>query len=490
MQIKAKLTGYAPDADPTLPGVFTNCAAIVPSLKGFKAAPSPVAMTLPALAAECQGAAVVRKLDNTTRFIAGTGVALYEDNSTSWTDVTRASGGAYSAASDVHWSFAQFSDVTLAAIKSDTLQYSSSGAFANVTGAPKAAIVVTVNEFVMVFDTNEATYGDSPNRWWCAAQGGYTDWTPAIATNCYTGTLTSTPGKIKAAKRFGNNVVVYKDRSMYIGYFAGSPVGWKFDEIPGESGALSNDVVVNVGLPESPCHIFMGYSDFYIFDGSRPRPLGINVLKDTVYAQLNRQYAHCSLALHDYDEDLIYFFYPGSGSSNPDKCVVYNYKTGQWGRDDMTVEAVVEYISSSTTYDALGTSYSTYNDLPSLSHDTAFAYSGTPFDLIFDVNHTPKTLTGAAGNSSITLGDIGNDTDFTLLQRVKPRFITAPTSGSMVNYYRNELSDGLTMDATTSMSSNRFDVLRDARWHRVRLDFTGDMEIADVIADVEITGSE
>ena len=489
MKAQAKLLGYAPDIDPTTPGIFVNCAAIVPTLKGFKAAPSPIAMSLPALAAICQGAVVARKLDNTTRFLAATGTKIYEDATTSWTDRTRVSGGDYAAASDVRWSFAQFNDITLAAIKSDTLQYSSSGAFANVTGAPKATIVETVNEFVFLFDTNEAIYGDSPNRWWCAAQGNYTDWTPSVSTNCYTGTLLSSPGKIRAAKKFGDSIVVYKDRAMYIGYFAGSPVGWKFSQIPGESGALSNEVVVKVELAESPMHIFMGYSDFYAFDGSRPIPIGANIIKHTVFSELNRQYAHCSIALHDYDEDVIYFFYPTS-SAKPDKCVVYNYRTRQWGRDDRTIEAAVEYIAAGSTYDGLGSSYSTYDDLPSASHDTAFAYSGSPLDVIFDANHTPKTLTGAAGNSSITLGDFGQDSDFTLLQRVKLRFITAPTSSTMVNYYRNNLSDALTMDATTSMSSGRYDVLREARWHRMRLDFVGDTEFSDVIIDAEISGSE
>ena len=484
-----KFKGYAPDADPTTEGIISNCSAIIPTIKGFKAAESPVSTDLPALAAACQGAAVLRKLDNTTRLIAGTGTALYESASTSWTDVTRV--GDYTASSDTRWSFAQFNDVTLAAIKSDTLQYSSSGAFADVSGAPKGAIVETVNEFVFLFDTNEATYGDSPNRWWCAAQGNYTDWTPAISTNCYTGTLTSSPGKIRAGKRFGDNIVAYKDRSMYIGYFSGSPIGWKFTQVPGETGALSNEVVVNVGLPENPMHIFMGFDDFYLFDGSRPKPLGANVLKETVYGSLNRQYSHCSMALHDYTNNCIYFYYPTSGSPKPDKCVVYNYKTGEWGRDDRTIEAVVEYIAAGVTYDGMGTSYSTYDDISSaLSYDTAFFYAGTPIKSVFDGNHLIKTLTGAATSSSITTGDIGDDVKFSTVTRAKPRFTTAPSSASLTNYYKNELSDTLTLDTTTYMSSNRFDLLRESRWHRGRYDFTGDVEIIGVGYDFEIGGDE
>ena len=492
MENKIVFVGYAPDADPTVPGIFTNCSHVLPTLRGFKASPTPEVTTLPALAAACQGAALVTKLDATTRFIAGTGTKLYEDNATSWTEVTRSAGGNYSVTSDTTWSFAQFNDVTLATQKADLLQFSSSsGKFADVSGAPKASLVETVGAFVFVFDTNEATYGDSPNRWWCAAEGDYTDWTPNVDTNCYTGTLSSSPGQIRAGKRFGNNIIVYKDRAMYIGYYSGNPIGWNFNEIPGDTGALSNNVVVKVGTPESPKHIFMGYNDFFSYDGSVPVPLGANVLKDTVYAALNRTYSSLCTALHDYINNRIFFFYPTSGNTTPDSCVVYNYKTNQWGRDDRTVEAVADYLSSGTTYNALGTSYSTYNDLNiSKSYDTAFTYAGTPHNAFFDTSHTLQTLTGAASDSSITTGDYGDDSQFTTVTRIKPRFLTSPTTAQLTNYYKNELGDTHTADTIVPYTQYRFDLLREARWHRALIEFTGEMEINGLITETEVTGYE
>lgn len=490
MRATSKLIGYAPDADPTTEGIMTNCAAILPSLKGFISAPSPVNYTLPALAAACQGMALIKKLDNTTRLIAGTGVALYEDATTAWTTVTRAAGGAYGPAPDVRWSFTQFNNTTLAIQKADQLQFSVSGVFANVAGAPKASVVETVNEFVFLFDTNEAIYGDSPNRWWCAAQGNYTDWTPSNSTNCYTGTLFSSPGKIKAAKRFGDNIIVYKDRAMYSGYFAGSPTGWIFKEIVGDTGALSQNVVVNVGTAESPKHIFMGYYDFYQFDGGRPIPLGANILKNTVFDVINRQYSHVSQALHDFDSNRIFFFYPTSGSVNPDKCVVYNYKTNTWGRDDRSIEAVVEYITAATTYDGVGALFATYDNLPNLAYDSAFSAASTPVDAIVNTNHVLQTLTGIAGASSITTGDHGDDNSFSMVQRIKPRFLSNPTSASLTNYYRNNLGDPLVLDQYVGLINNRFDYLREARWHREQLNFIGNMEIVSLVADFEVGGDE
>ena len=71
-----QLLGYAPDADYTVLGVLTQCAGVVPSMKGMKGAPSAAVTPLGALAATCQGAVVAVKLDGTTRLIAGTGKAL------------------------------------------------------------------------------------------------------------------------------------------------------------------------------------------------------------------------------------------------------------------------------------------------------------------------------------------------------------------------------------------------------------------------------
>jgi hypothetical protein len=485
MAKRVELYGYAPDRDPTTSGVLTNCSAFIPSLRGMEGAPGVASTGMDALAAACRSSAVLRKLDDTSRWFAGSATKLYEQSSTSWTDRTRASGGDYGLGADLRWRFAQFGDVALAAAKSDILQYSAAGAFANLGASiPKAAIVETVGQFVFLFDVNDhGTLEDGlnyPDRWWCCAIGDHTNWTPAIATQCTTGRLTSAPGKIKAGRRFGEEIIAYKERAMYRGVYQGPPTAWAFQEIPGEIGALCQEVVVNVGTPEQPRHIFMGYENFYEFDGSRPVPIGFDV-RDTVFGEINRPYAEQCLALHDRMRSRIYFFYPVSSSVNPDKCVVYNYRTKKWGRDDRTVEAVVEYLSAGVTYDSLGSSYATYADLPSVSYDSSFWTSRFPIPAIFNTSHVAQTLNGAAGNSSMTTGDMGDGEHQLMLSRVTPDFITAPTSGSMVNYYRQlNLGDDLTTGATVSMSSKRFDTLREAMWHRVRLDFTGDVELAAI----------
>lgn len=482
--------GYAPDADPTSKGIFTDCAGVVPTLKGFRAAPSALDAGFPALAAACKGAASIQKLDASSRTFAGTTTSLYELSNSAWVERSETTAG-YSLSSDYRWRFAQFGDVTLAAVKTDRLQASTTGNFAKANAAaPKASIVEVVNNFVIVFDTNETAYGDSPDRWWCSAIGDYTDWTPAIATQCATARLTSSPGKITAGRRYGDKIIAYKEKSMYIGTYVGQPTVFEFAEVPGRTGALSQEVVVNVGTAEDPMHVFMGFDDFYKFDGARPIPIGTNRLKETVYGSLNRTYAQSCFALHDATKGNVYFFYPAGSSSNPDKCVIYNYRTDKWGRDDRTIEAALEYITPALTYQGFGTSYSTYGAAPNISYGSSAFVSGYPAPAIFNTSHKLCTMNGTPTTSSYTTGDIGDDNVESLLQFVKPRFTTAPTSGTQTNYYRQNMGDALTSDATIALSNARFDVLREARWHRVLHSLNGDWESPGCWFEVERAGNE
>jgi hypothetical protein len=487
------LKGYAPDLPSFTPGVITNCSAMVPSLKGMKGAPSPQNTTLAALSAACKGAMVLRKLDNSTRFIAGTATTLQEASTTSWTDRSRTTGGAYALVTETRWRFAMLGDIVIASAKTEILQTSSATTFANVAfNAPKGAAVEVVNGFTILVDVNDQgaifDSADRPHGWWAART--ISNWTPSIANEAYTGSLTSTPGKCRAVKRFGQSAVIYKDRSMYTLTYAGQS-GWEANLIPDGGGAVSQEAVIDVGDEQSgPILISMGLEDFYRYDGSRPMSIGTPLTK-TVFGELNKSLTYVCQALHDRVEKNVYFFYPVGSSGNPDKCVVYNYKTKIWGRDDRAIEAVVEYIEAGVTYDELGNHYATYDDLPNASYDTAFWVAGYPSPAVFNTSHKVQTLNGPSTTCAMVLGDSGADEFVSLFSRAQPLFTTKPEAATMTNYYRANLGDDLTTDGTTEMDSKgRFDCLRTANWHRPQFEFTGDVEFGAVRLDLQQDGEE
>jgi hypothetical protein len=478
------IQSFAPDLDPFTPGIITDCRRIMPTIRGVKPAPASVDLGIDALAAATTGVAQVRLLSGANRLFAGTTTKLYELSGTSWTDRTRTVGGDYTGSSSNRWRFAQFGNVTLAVNQTDILQSSSSGAFADVAGAPDAKIVETVGLFVFLFATNEGTFGDSPDRWWCSAIGDYTDWTPAISTQCATGRIVSIPGAIQAGRRLGERIVIYKDRGISVGSYTGPAFIWSFSDIPTDVGAISQETVVSI----ETAHLFMSRDGFFAFDGVNVSPIDQDI-RNWWVNRVNQTNIAKSWALHNRREATVTWYYPTTGTA-VDEGLIYNYRSGKWGLDDHTVEAVVEYVPSGLSWDNLGNSYSTWDSLPNLSWDSAFPNPGGDIPAIMNTSHELFSLTAAPGSWSITTGDIGDDQKFSFLERVIPRFITTPNSANLTNYYRNATTVTRTQDATTTMSSGRFDVYRSARWHSGVLAGTGDMELAGFQYIVSQDGDE
>lgn len=114
-----QLAEYAPDRsrlDMTASDLIRN---VVPTINGYGPLPN-IAPFTDALAAAPLGAFMARQTDGSIVIFAGTATKLYKLASDgSWTDVTRASGGDYSATA---WRFDQFGDTVIAVNGADANQ--------------------------------------------------------------------------------------------------------------------------------------------------------------------------------------------------------------------------------------------------------------------------------------------------------------------------------------------------------------------------------
>lgn len=476
-----------PDADPTSVGVITDLTAMVPTIRGsYVGAATGVDVGMDALAAAALGAEILTKLDGTNRLFAGTATGLYEKSGTTWNDVTRTVGGAYGATTTNPWRFAQFGNTSLAINKVNQLQSIESGTdFADVN-APSAAVMCVSNRFVMLGNTNNGgsgtTFGDSPDRWYCSAIEDPTSWTPSVTTQCATGRLVDTPGAITAMRTLGENIVTYKDGSMYLATYEGPPAVWRFDLISTEVGCSSHEAVVEL----DNSHFFIGPDDFYRYaPGGLPVPIGAPV-KEWFFSRCDPAYKNLIRHAFDKVNSLIYWFYPRTGTSALNSCIVYNYKSNKWGVADMDIECCVDYISGGYTYETLP--FSTYDTWPEVPYDSPFWTASSRYIGYIGTDHKIKTFTGTSSSSSLTTGSYGADNEFTLLSRVTLRYLNKPTTAEAVNYYQNEHGDTWTTDATTTEASGRFDLFRSAPWHKVKFNFTGNVEVTGANADVQSDG--
>ena len=490
-----KTLGFAPDLPPETAGVMTDCDGFIPTVRGMEAVSSGEDASLGTLSSTAIGLATIRRLDGTRLTFAGTTTDLYHGTST-WNKVTRSSGE-YSVPSNEYWTFAQYGNVTLASNGADPIQVMNSGdsVFSDLTASVVAKIVLVVNDFIFAFNTNESTYGESQDRWWCSALGDHTNFTPSIQVQCATNRLTDTFGGIEAAARFGDDVIVYKPHSMYIGRYIGAPFIWDFRVISDEVGAIGVNSVVTIGDPV-PLQFFVGYDDFYIYDGSRPRVIGHteqgSIISDHFFNDLNNTHRNKIIGTHDSKNSRVFWFYPNNSSSGtPNKFVCYNYRSKQWGKGSLDVTAATTYFGSGTTYNDLGTLFSTYHDLPDLPYSTAFLGTTTPVSAFFKPNKTFYQLTGTPSTNSYVTNNFGEDNKMTVINRMRPRFTTNPTTGTQKTMYRDSLGDSdVTLSSTANLTDNCFDVVNEARWQSFKHEYTGSIELNGIDVEGQSGGLE
>lgn len=462
--------GFMPDVDPTTPGVFLDCENIIPSTRGFAAAKSSSPSGLPIIAEPVLGAGVIMRLDNIRRFFVGTPTKIYENVASAWVDVSKADG--YLPGGDNRWRFAQFGNATLATNQMNKIQQSTGAGFADIPEAPQARIIETVAGFVMAFATVDPINGDEPDRWWASGLYNHEAWAPSQATQAANGRFIDSPGEIRAAKKLGQNMVVYKERSMYLGMYVGPPVVWSWQQVPGEIGALSQECVVSIDT----AHLFIGNDDFWLFDGSRPVSIGAPV-REWFFNEASPENRFKTQGYFDRTNSLVFWYFASKlGGGILDECLVYNTKTQKWGRISRQLSAVVEYVSPGMTFDNIGDDYPTFEDISDITYDSPrwFAQGSSP--AIITPGGELRILDGGAMPSSVTLWDMGDDSTDTTITQVRPRFLKTPISGALQAMYKQVEGDALTLGPSATLWDGKFDMLWSARWHRLTLSFTGSTE--------------
>jgi hypothetical protein len=478
-----QILGFSPDVEPTTAGILADCSNLVSYDNGMRGAPTGQTPSgVPALAAACLGAGVVTKLDDSRRVIAGTASKLYELSSGSWSDISR--GGNYNGGAETRWSFAQFGNSTIAANLADTTQSSTSGAFADIAGAPKAKIVFTVGTQVMALFYNDGS--EVSDGWYCCATYDAADWTTSTTTLCAKGRLVSAPGRLTAGLRLGEYAIAYKEKAIFRGQFVGAPAVWDWQQIQaGEIGCVGQDAVCDLG----GVHFFVGQDDFWLFDGGTPSPVGQSV-KRWFASNSAQSLLYKTQCVFDRQNNLVWVFYVSNNSTSLDSALVWNTKTKQWGKVTISIEAALNYISSGITIDGLDSVSATIDGLSVYSFDSPFWNTGTRVMSVVNTSHQIQTLSGSTGNCSFTTWDAGDDNGYSMLSRIRVRFEQTPTTATVETFTKPSVGESYSLRSTGTLNGSKFDVLQSGRFHRAVITMSGNVKVTGIDAKVMPEGDE
>ena len=88
----------------------------------------------------------------------------------------------------------------------------------------------------------------------------------------------------------------------------------------------------------------------------------------------------------------------------------------------------------------------------------------------------------------MTTGEVGDDEAVSLLQSVRLRFKTYPTTSAIQTSFASVQGAGYMPGPSGSLNDGKFDLLKSARWHKAEFDFTGNVEVTHIEPKLKALG--
>lgn len=260
-------------------------------------------------------------------------------------------GGAFTVGATCDVGFVQYEEFIVAVGDTFQCHIHTVGSASNFTAlatngtAPPAQAVGIIGQFVVI--GNLGTFGStqSPNAIrWCGVDAIRSWPTPgsstAIASQAGEQILPSLFGEVQTIHGGDQHGLVMQKRGITRMTYAGPPVVFQFDTVSNTEGSYFPRGNIRVGQ----ISYFISQQGFCRTDGVSVEHIGAGKVDKFFWDNVNTSEERAVVCGYDYANDLVYFAYPVSSTSNPDRALIFNPKTSQWG---FALQAMEEFVNGS-----------------------------------------------------------------------------------------------------------------------------------------------
>lgn len=372
------------------------------------------------------------------------------------------------------WKFTQFGNKVIGATEAHTLQaydLTTTANFANLSSdAPKAKFVTVVRDFVV---TGYQT--DNPTRVQWSGINNEATWAVSATTQADFQNIPD-GGRVQGVTG-GEFGLVLMDRSIYRMSYIGTPLIFQFDNISRNLGCYeSNSVIQWQGIT-----YFLSDDGFYACDGQQIVNIGAEKVNRYFFTTLRESELDLMSVAVDPSKNLVMWGY--SSTDLTYRILMYHVPTKRWAYADSTVNRIASSSTPAVTLDGLD-NYSASIDALQTSLDSRL-WLGGKLQLAGVTGAKIITFTGPAKTALIDTADISADQNQSMITLVKP--LVDNGSGSVAVESRLQLNATLSFPSVTAANSeNRVGVRSYGRYHRVRLEPSGNNWSSAIGVDVEI----
>jgi hypothetical protein len=469
---------FLPDqSDLNNPGT-TVANNVIPSMTGYTSLKD-VAPISGAADGVIVGIFAARDDDSNVALYAADRTKIYKfDSSDNSLDNVSKSGN-YTTNAEDKVRFVQFGETVVATNFGDPIQKitaAAGGLFSDLSAdAPKAKYIAVVRDFVMTGFTNTTADGTKPYRTQWSALGDATSWAVSPTTQADfqdiadLGEITGLVG--------GEYATVLLERGIVRASYVGSPIIFQFDKVELNRGCSVPGSVANVG------HNVFYLSDdgFYMFDGQSSKPIGAEKINRFFLQDWDGGYAKNMSACADPLRQVIIWSYASRESINgsPDKLIIYNYALDRWSTASVEADHLAPIYTAGYTLEQLDAAFGSLDVLPASLDD--LVYRGGEYLFAASKDNKIQTFTGSTLAATIETAEFElKKGSHSLIRNVIP-YVTVHSGGTttvtgQVASRSRQIDDYAFGDASSLNSDNFIPVRSSGRYHRVRLNISGEWD--------------
>lgn len=390
---------------------------------------------------------------------------------------TDVSGTTYTTATTDRIRFTQFGKNTIFTNNSEKLQYfnlDSSTAFADLAAdAPVAKYITVVRDFVVVANTKESgnIYG-SRVRW--SGINDDTVWTYSQTTQSDYQDIPD--GGNIVGIRGGEFGLILMDNAIVRMSYVGTPFIFQFDNISRGTGCIEeNSIAQYQGVT-----FFLSQDGFYMCDGQSLVSIGSEKVDRHFFETVELANISTMSTAVDPVRKLVIWNYPTTG--NKRTLLIYNFKTQRWSSADGSVTYISDASTGSVTLEELDL-VSTSIDLLPQSLDSSAYVGGTHF-LGGVLGGAIYTFTGLPRDGEIVTGDVDVGSR-SVVHLARPQIDGGSANVSISSRVR--LDEAIVYSTPVPADAeNRVSLRSSGRYHRVKVEPTGNDWKTAVAVDIDI----
>lgn len=460
---------WLPD-QPGVIGALTTAKNCYPKAVGYGPFPNEEEYS-DAAAQNLTNVVAARDANGDTRVFASGTTRLYKLDSVDFS-LDDVSGTTYSSAP--MWKFTQFGNKVIAANEANTLQVydlTTTGNFSVLSSnAPKARFVTVVRDFVV---TGYQNTHQSRVQW--SGINSETSWTESNVTQADYQDIPD-GGRVQGVTG-GEFGIVLMDRSIYRMSYVGTPLIFQFDNISRNLGCFeSNSVIQWQGIT-----YFLSDDGFYACDGQNVVNIGAEKINRFFFSTVRMNEIDQMSTAIEPSKNLIMFGYPSVDLTY--RILIYHKNTKKWSYVDTNVNRIASSSTPGITLEGLD-SFSASIDALQTPLDSRLWVGGN-LQLAGVKDAKIVTFTGNPKTAQIDTSDIEINNSQSIITLVKP--IVDNGSASIAVTSRKKLNETVNFPSLTAADSeNRVGVRSYGRYHRVKVQPSGDNWTTAIGVDIDI----